>query len=408
MTSSFSFRSWQKTYLVLVLSSLTIATGGLAGCLWQTPRHSHAVDAVVTGGPSLSATTIDHIFAQMGSPMVGTGTIVEQASRNSNIDDAFAMGVWWAETNDGMAGVGLGNRNPGSVRGSAGYPSGYDGYTMYPSYAAAIIDWFRLISNGYIIGRGVTTVYSISIPYVGTSGAGNWAYKVTSLMARYRYQAPPPAPVPTATTRQHPTSQAGVRVRAYIPIGHEKDWEHLIAEKRRQLWQAKNEGNSATEKSVDVPIHHRAHPIHQTKKPPTSATPLQQQPIFTTGTILVLIAILTLTGLAIGRRKTRGKMVTALPIAVATTSSMHIQPEKAEILWRFTTTEELAPVPVPPTPILVKLGAVPPTPYITTTVTEKLQPLIISQSSTNNQKTTELNSRFSKVPENSHRKQLTK
>ncbi|GCE18488.1 hypothetical protein KDK_22880 [Dictyobacter kobayashii] len=35
----------------------------------------------VVGGPSLSAAAVDHIFAQAGSPMVGTGAIVEQASR---------------------------------------------------------------------------------------------------------------------------------------------------------------------------------------------------------------------------------------------------------------------------------------------------------------------------------------
>ena len=89
--------------------------------------------------------------------MAGTGKLVEQTSRQTNIDDAFALAVWWTETNDGAAGVGLADRNPGSVRGSAGYPSAFDGYTIYPSYSAAVGYWFKMIRNNYVNrGLGVT------------------------------------------------------------------------------------------------------------------------------------------------------------------------------------------------------------------------------------------------------------
>ena len=52
----------------------------------------------IVGAPSLSAATVNKIFAQMGSPMVGTGSIVEQAARQTNIDDAvhaFARPGFW-------------------------------------------------------------------------------------------------------------------------------------------------------------------------------------------------------------------------------------------------------------------------------------------------------------------------
>jgi hypothetical protein len=127
--------------------------------------------------------------------MYGTGKVVEQAARQANIDDAFALGAWWVETNDGAAGVGSADRNPGSVRGSSGYPAAFDGYTIYPSYSAAILDWFNLLKNRYV-GRGLTTVYAISYPYVGTSSSPLWAGKVVALMQRYRAEAPPP-PTPT-------------------------------------------------------------------------------------------------------------------------------------------------------------------------------------------------------------------
>ena len=134
--------------------------------------------------------------------MVGTGTLVEQASRQANIDDAFALAVWWTETNDGAAGVGLADRNPGSVRGSVGYPSAYDGYTIYPSYADAVVYWFHMLKNIYI-GRGLTTVYAISHPYVGTSTSYLWAGKVAALMLLYRGEAPPPSPTVSPTVLAH-------------------------------------------------------------------------------------------------------------------------------------------------------------------------------------------------------------
>ncbi len=150
-------------------------------------------DLSVVGEPSLSAVTVDAILKDLGSPMSGMGQVVAQASQQTHIDDAFALAVWWTETNDGAAGVGLADRNPGSVRGSVGYPSAYDGYTIYPSYAAAIVYWFNMLKNMYV-NRGLSTVYLISHPYVGTSSSSLWAGKVIALILKYRGEAPP-API---------------------------------------------------------------------------------------------------------------------------------------------------------------------------------------------------------------------
>jgi hypothetical protein len=147
-------------------------------------------DLSVVGKPTLPAATVDAIFKDLGSPMSGTGQVVEQVSRQTNIDDAFALAVWWTETNDGAAGVGLADKNPGSVRGSIGYPSAFDGYTIYPSYSAAIVYWFNMLKNMYV-NRGLNTVYRISYPYVGTASSPLWAGKVVALMFKYRGEAPP-------------------------------------------------------------------------------------------------------------------------------------------------------------------------------------------------------------------------
>lgn len=173
---------------------------GASGASRSMPQYG---DMSVSGPPTLLAATVDAIFARVGSPMVGTGKVVESMARQTSIDDAFAMGVWWTETNDGAAGVGSADRNPGSVRGSVGYPSAYDGYTIYPSYTAAIVYWFNMLRNNYV-NRGLGTVYTIARPYVGTTSYPLWAGKVINLIWSYRGIAPPP-PVVTSTPPPKPT-----------------------------------------------------------------------------------------------------------------------------------------------------------------------------------------------------------
>ncbi len=196
-----------KTRLFMAFCIGIVLVGGalalLANMHLRQPAYAARTlpdsDLSVVGAPSLPASTVDAIFSRLGSPMVGTGALVEQRSRQVHIDDAFALAVWWTETNDGAAGVGLADRNPGSVRGSIGYPSAYDGYTIYPSYAAAVVYWFHMLQNIYI-DRGLTTVYAISHPYVGTSTSYLWAGKVVALMLRYRGEAPPPSPTVSPTS----------------------------------------------------------------------------------------------------------------------------------------------------------------------------------------------------------------
>src|SRR5229473_4898164 len=195
----------QRLLQVFLLSMVILLIGGGVALLWvyqQGHQKTQAADVSVVGPPTLSATTIDTIFARVGSPMAGTGKAVEQASRQTNVDDAFALAVWWTETNDGAAGVGLADRNPGSVRGSVGYPSAFDGYTIYPSYPAAIFYWFNMLRNGYV-NHGLSTVYALSYRYVGTSNSPVWAGHVVSLILKYRGEAPPaPTAVPSSLVQQ--------------------------------------------------------------------------------------------------------------------------------------------------------------------------------------------------------------
>jgi hypothetical protein len=190
----------KRIFQLLLFSLIVILVGGGVALLLQTQPSSHASGGSVVGPPTLPASTVDAIFARLGSPMVGTGKVVVQASQKAKVDDAFALAVWWVETNDGAAGVGRADRNPGSVRGSVGYPSAFDGYTIYPSYSDAVVYWFGMIRHHYV-DRGLSTVYAISHPYVGTSSSPLWAAKVTKLMLRYRSEAPAPHVVKGSPTK---------------------------------------------------------------------------------------------------------------------------------------------------------------------------------------------------------------
>jgi hypothetical protein len=214
-------RAMPWLFQLFALSMLILLIGGGAALLWETQHVAgsrgavHAAgDVSVSSSPTLSAATVDAIFARLGSPMVGTGKLVEQTSRQTNIDDAFALAVWWTETNDGAAGVGRADRNPGSVRGSVGYPSAFDGYTIYPSYSAAVVYWFNMIRKNYV-NRGLGTVYAIARTYVGTTSYSLWAGKVIALMYKYRGIAPPPAstPKPKPTVNPIIVAQNNARIQ---------------------------------------------------------------------------------------------------------------------------------------------------------------------------------------------------
>ncbi len=192
----------KRIFYLLALSLVILLIGGGIALLLQHREPSQADGVSLVGPPSLAASTVNAIFTRLGSPIAGNGDLIVRASRNMQIDDAFALAVWWTETNDGEAGTGraYGDRNPAGVRGSPGYPSDFSGYTIYPSYAAAIVYWFGMIRHNYV-NRGLNTVYAISYPYVGTSSSPLWAVKVTRLMLQYRGEAPPPSAIPTINPR---------------------------------------------------------------------------------------------------------------------------------------------------------------------------------------------------------------
>src|SRR6266700_2274124 len=102
----------KRIFQLLLFSLIVILVGGVVALLLQTQPSSHASGGSVVGPPTLPASTVDAIFARLGSPMVGTGKVVVQASQKAKVDDAFALAVWWVETNDGAAAWGARTTTP--------------------------------------------------------------------------------------------------------------------------------------------------------------------------------------------------------------------------------------------------------------------------------------------------------
>ncbi|GCF06846.1 hypothetical protein KDI_04100 [Dictyobacter arantiisoli] len=312
--------------------------------------------------------------------MTGTGSIVEQASRATHIDDAFALAVWWAETNDGEAGVGRTDRNPGSVRGSTIYPGDYSGYTIYPSYAVAIPTWFQLLQNSYI-GRGAVTVYGISSTYVGTSGADDWAYKVSSLMAQYRYAAPVTAPastnstiIPNPSPSPAPTPDPTPQLRSYVPLGHEQGWHQSgieVQTHHHSGWLARTAPDSTTHQRImTLPVtgiklyekgENKRTDITDHMNMIGNMTEKQWLERGSAGCFILAAVILLLLGSKRIRQliKQRSKQAQTDSHSVRSIASLPEYPDYSEY---HTITEAL--VAVPPTPILAHLGNVPLTPLL--------------------------------------------
>ena len=335
---------------------VVLLLGGCVALLWQMQQGStasHAVPAIpadvsVVGPPSLSAATVNAIFAQYGSSMAGTGTTIETLSRRYNIDDAFALGVWWTETNDGMAGVGSADRNPGSVRGSPNYPSAWDGYTIYPSYTAAISDWFNIL-NGRYISSGLTTVFSIARPYVGTSSYPLWAGKVIALIYRYRGIAPPPPPVTsTPTPRPKPKPKP---IPTLSPA--------MVVQKHRQATLLPREADFAyvsARQGLDTEAAHTppapaqiVPPVASTR--PTSLSPALLYIIMLSGLLAALLIALYAQSIGRGiavKAATNTNKPDRAPQSIAILSPIDTEELSLPIPASETTTGELKPLPVTP------------------------------------------------------------
>src|SRR5260370_32157137 len=96
----------KRIFQLLLFSLIVILVGGGVALLLQTQPSTHASGGSVVTPPTLPASTVDAIFVLLGSPLVGTGKVVAQASQKPKVDGAFALAVGWLDTHDAPSSVG--------------------------------------------------------------------------------------------------------------------------------------------------------------------------------------------------------------------------------------------------------------------------------------------------------------
>ena len=117
----------------------------------------------VLGSPSLSADFINQMLALAGSPAAGTGQALYDLSKESGVDDAYALAVFEKESSFGKYGAAFENHALGNIV-CAGYPTCNGRFRSYSSWSAGYADFYRWIMTEYV-ARGLSTVETITPVY---------------------------------------------------------------------------------------------------------------------------------------------------------------------------------------------------------------------------------------------------
>jgi hypothetical protein len=130
----------------------------------QVPPGEHSV----LGPPTIDARGVEAVLRQYGSPALDAGGQVWiEKGVEYGIDPAYALAFFIHEstagTNPGWAGLkpgGGSTHNVGNII-CAGYARCYNRFRDYQNWDEGIDDWYKLIHNEYINGRGAQTVEQI-------------------------------------------------------------------------------------------------------------------------------------------------------------------------------------------------------------------------------------------------------
>ena len=140
----------------------------------------------ILGEPSLSPDLINQVLSVAGSPAAGTGQALSDLSRESGIDDAYALAVFEKESSFGKYGAAFENHALGNIV-CAGYPTCHGRFRWYSSWQDGYQDFYRLISQEYV-ARGLSTVETITPAYAPSSenDTGLYISQVCQSMLAFR------------------------------------------------------------------------------------------------------------------------------------------------------------------------------------------------------------------------------
>ena len=182
----------------IVLGVVIYATGpgSKIGTAWQyltsgNTQHSvssPATGSSVVGSPTITAQQIDQVLCKYGSPACGTGQSLYTLGQQYNIDPAFALAVFFNESNFGKAGEAADSHSLGNLR-CIPDAACVHGYAWFNNWQDGYAAFYKLISGPYYVGSGLTTPENI-LPKYAPSDDNNdpqhYASVVNSCMSLWR------------------------------------------------------------------------------------------------------------------------------------------------------------------------------------------------------------------------------
>ncbi len=136
----------------------------------RSPAAGSGLDRV-EGPPSIRRSQVDLLLCQAGSPACGSGEILYDDMVQAGINPAFALAIFWHESQFGRLGVARLTHSLGNIRCSPGWPSCLAGYRSYSSWPASYVDFAELMTHEYF-PRGLVSVEQI-LPVYAPAADGN-------------------------------------------------------------------------------------------------------------------------------------------------------------------------------------------------------------------------------------------
>ncbi len=156
----------------------------------------------ITGPSTISAKRYDQILSEMGSPMQGVGTFAVRKGNEYDLNAAVPLAFFRVESTYGKNPSWAGFKPDGSTTYNigniicAGYATCYGRFRDYLSWEVGLEDWYKLLSNEYVKGRGLTQLLPILEVYAPRSDNNNpehYAAAVAALVSCWADESVPVA-----------------------------------------------------------------------------------------------------------------------------------------------------------------------------------------------------------------------
>ncbi len=166
----------KRNYGAIVIAGIAVGVGIFT--VLNQPQQAQACGSAqgpIVGGPSVGAQTVQWEFQKSGSPAelkdINLANHIIDLSNQYQIDDAFALGLWNQEDNEGTTGVAKHTKNIGNMlyssdlAGASPYydPNGYV-YAAWPLWRQGIDAWFQQ-AQYYVVNKGLTDWTTFSLYY---------------------------------------------------------------------------------------------------------------------------------------------------------------------------------------------------------------------------------------------------